>query len=110
MAIRIGDVWSLSNPESETITPDDRQQTIEILGGVSVQDFGHIEAGDKIAWTLDFSPEAWQTVKGYWDSRAIVDIRDAGGGTFRGRVVVKSYRRKPRFESHITANIEIWRS
>ena len=47
MAIRIGDVWSLSNPESETITPDDRQQTIEILGGVSVQDFGHIEAGER---------------------------------------------------------------
>ncbi len=110
MAIRIGSVWSLSNPESETITPDDRQQTIEILGGVSVQDFGHIEAGDKVAWTLDFSPEAWETVKGYWDSRVIVEVKDAGGVRFHGRVVVKSYRRKPRFESHITANIEIWRS
>ena len=110
MAIRIGSALSLSNPESETITPDDRQQTIEILGGVSVQDFGHIEAGDKIAWTLDFSPEAWETIKSYWDSRVIVDVRDAGGRTFQGRVVVKSYRRKVRFESHITANIEIWRS
>ncbi len=110
MAIRIGNVWSLSNPESETITPDDRQQTIEILGGVSVQDFGHIKEGDKVAWTLDFSPEAWETVMSYWDSRVIVDVKDAGGMTFRGRVVVKSYRRKVRFESHITANIEIWRS
>ena len=110
MAIRIGSVRSLSNPESETITPDDRQQTVEIIGGVSVQDFGHIEAGDKVAWTLDFSPAAWTEIKRYWNSRIIVDVEDAGGEAFRGRVVVKSYRRKPRFESNITANIEIWRS
>ena len=52
MAIRIGDAVSLSNPSSEQITPDDRQQLIETIGGVVVQDFGHIAAGDKISWEL----------------------------------------------------------
>ena len=35
-------VYSLNNPSNETITPDDRQQTFEVVGGVVVQDFGHI--------------------------------------------------------------------
>lgn len=109
MAIKIGEVYSLSNPENETITPDDRQQTIEIIGAVSVQDFGHVEMGDKISWTLTFSPAAWQMILWYWNNRETVSITDAGGETFTGRVVVKSYTRKVRFESHITANIEIWR-
>ena len=109
MAIKIGTVYSLSNPENETITPDDRQQTIEIMDGVSVQDYGHIAAGDKITWTLTFSPAAWMVVKDYWNTRQLVSITDAGGETFTGRVVIKSYSRKARFESHVVANIEIWR-
>ena len=110
MKVKINDIESYRSPESCAFNVDDRIEKIQLINGNCVQDYGHIEAGDKIAWTLDFSPEAWETVKGYWDSRLIVDVRDAGGRTFRGRVVVKSYRRKPRFESHITANIEIWRS
>ena len=44
--VRIGDVLSFARPEDWTYTPDDRQQKVEIINGVAIQDFGHIEAGD----------------------------------------------------------------
>ena len=110
MAIKIGDAVSLNNPESETITPDDRQETLEIIDGVVVQDFGRVEAGDKISWTLHFLKPEWEKVKGYWNRRDYVVIEDAAGESFYARVVVKSYSRLARFENKaIEANIELWR-
>ncbi len=110
MAIRIGDAVSLSNPASETITPDDRQETVEVIGGVVVQDYGHVEAGDRIAWTLTFRTADWAKVKAYWNNRELVEIQDAAGDVFLARVVVKSCSRLARFEGKaVSAEIELWR-
>lgn len=110
MAIKIGNAVSLSNPENETVTPDDRQETLEVIGGVVVQDFGRVEAGDKISWTLQFLKPEWEKVKHYWNSREFVVVEDAGGDVFQARVVVKSYSRLARFEGKaVEANIELWR-
>jgi hypothetical protein len=46
MAIKIGAITTLTSSDF-TYTPDDRQQTIELIGGVAVQDFGRIVNGDK---------------------------------------------------------------
>ena len=110
MAIRIGEAVSLNNPESETVTPDDRQQMMEVIGGVVVQDYGHIEAGDKIAWTLQFRNSEWEKVRGYWNRREPVLVEDAAGEAFYARIVVKSYSRIAGFERQaVEANIELWR-
>ena len=110
MAIKIGEAVSLNNPENETITPDDRQQTMEIIGGVVVQDYGHVEAGDKISWTLQFRKAEWEKVKSYWNNREMILLEDAAGEAFYARVVVKSYARLARFERQaVEANIELWR-
>ena len=110
MAIKIGDAVSLSNPTTETITPDDRQETMEIIGGVVVQDFGRVEAGDKISWTIQFLTPEWEKLKRYWNNREYVVVEDVGGEVFYARVVVKSYSRLARFEGKaIEANIELWR-
>ena len=109
MAIRIGDAVSLSNPSSEQITPDDRQQLIETIGGVVVQDFGHIAAGDKISWELEFNSENWEKILAYWNQRTMVSVTDAGGDVFLARVVVKSYVRIPRFPKYHRAAIDLWR-
>ena len=101
---------SLSNPENETITPDDRQQLIEVIGGVVVQDFGYIADGEKVAWTLQFDASAWATIKTYWTSRTLVTVVDAAGNSFTARVVVKSYSYVPMFETKaVQAVIELWR-
>ncbi len=110
MAIKIGEAVSLGNPTNETITPDDRQQTMEVIGGVVVQDYGHVEAGDRISWTLAFRTPEWEKVKRYWNGREMVLVEDAAGEAFYARVVVKSYMRLARFEGKaIEANIELWR-
>lgn len=102
-------VSSLSDPENEQITPDDRQQTIEVVGGVVVQDYGHIAAGDKTAWTIVFPSAAWAQIVAWWDARTRVSIVDAAGDVFQARIVVKSYSRVPRFaEKAVAAQIELW--
>ena len=108
--VKIGDAYSLSNPKNESITPDDRQETIEIIGGVVVQDFGRVEQGDKISWTLQFWKKDWDLIKQYWNNRELVEITDAAGEVFFARVVVRSYSRIYKFENKaIEANIELWR-
>lgn len=102
-------VYSLSDPENETITPDDRQQTLEVIGGVVVQDYGHIVAGDKISWTLVFPKAAWAQIKAWWNARAMVSIVDASGDVFKARIVVKSYSYVPRFaKKAVQAQLELW--
>lgn len=102
-------VYSLNNPSNETITPDDRQQTFEVIGGVVVQDFGHVAAGDKISWTLQFDSSAWATVKSWWNARNRVTVTDAAGNVHVVRVVVKSYSYVPMFERKaVQAVIELW--
>lgn len=103
-------VSSLSDPSGETVTPDDRQQTFEVMGGVVVQDYGHIEAGDKRAWTIVFPSAAWAQIVAWWNARTMVSVVDAAGDVFQARIVVKSYSRVPRFANKaVQANIELWR-
>ena len=102
-------VYSLNNPSAETITPDDRQQTIEVIGGVVVQDFGHVAAGDKISWTLQFTATAWTTIKAWWAARNMVTVVDAAGETHVVRLVVKSYSHVPMFEAKaVSVQLELW--
>lgn len=49
--------------EGWKVLPDDRQQTMEVLGGTVVQDFGHLESGDKYSCTANFLLSDWQEIK-----------------------------------------------
>lgn len=109
IAIKIGDAVSLSNPANEQITPDDRRQKIEIIGGVVVQDYGHIAAGDTTSWELEFNASNWSKIVDYWDNGTMVQVTDAGGEVFTARVIVKSYLRIPKFPGYHRAQIELWR-
>lgn len=74
-----------------------------------MQDYGHIPAGDKITWTLQFLKEDWEKVKGYWHGRELVPVVDASGETFDARIVVKSYSRLSSFERKaVEVNMELW--
>ena len=96
--------------ENWQILPDDRQQQIEIVGGAAVQNFGHIEEGDKISCTVTVLSDGWETIKGYWDRRTLVHIFDEAGLVWPNmRVVVKSYEYVPRFPKAVKATLECWR-
>lgn len=107
--IQIGEVRTLT-VENWEVVPDDRQQTVEIVGGVAVQDFGHISAGDKISCTVTMWAEDAAVVAGYWDNRTPVTIVDEAGNSYANmRVVVKRYSYLPGFKKYFKANIEFWR-
>ena len=107
--IQVGDVQTLE-VENWQITPDDRQQQVEIVGGVAVQDFGHVTEGDKVSCSVTVLADGWETIKGYWDSRQLVNISDEAGVVWENmRVVVKSYQYVPHFPHAVKATLEFWR-
>ena len=107
--IHIGEVKTLS-VENWQIVPDDRQQLLEIVGGMVVQDFGHIPEGDRISCTVVVTARDWEKIKSYWDSRAMVSVTDEGGSVLPSmRVVVKSYEYVARFPKVYKLSLELWR-
>lgn len=109
MSVKIGDARSMNDPQGEKVTPDDRQTMIEVYAGVVVQDWGRVQDGDRITWTLQFDAKAWAAVEGYWTNRNIVNVTDADGKTFSARVIVRSWSRVSRFPDCVNAEIELWR-
>lgn len=107
--IQIGDVRTLE-VENWQIVPDDRQQQIEIVGGVAVQDFGHVADGDKVSCSITVLSSGWEKIKSYWDNRTLVNISDEAGVIWSNmRVVVKSYEYVPHFPKAIKSTLEFWR-
>ena len=106
--IHIGEVKTLS-VENWQIA-DDRQQLLEIVGGMVVQDFGHIPEGDRISCTVVVTARDWEKIKSYWDSRAMVSVTDEGGSVLPSmRVVVKSYEYMAHFPKAYKISLEFWR-
>lgn len=109
IAIKIGDITPL-RAENWLIIPDDRQSIIETIGGIEVQDFGHVEEGDKISCEVTLHGSDANTLLGYWNSRAHVNISDEGKQIFEDmRVVVKEYTRLKPFTEYFSAKLEFWR-
>ncbi|MCI6099620.1 MAG: phosphoribosylformylglycinamidine cyclo-ligase [Selenomonas sp.] len=108
--IAIGDIETLET-ENWQVVPDDRQQLVEIIGGVAVQDFGHVAAGDKISCTVRLRKRDFRKLVDYWDKRTPVDVTDEAGDVWENvRVIVKSYEYVPHFSSKaVQATLEFWR-
>ncbi len=108
--IAIGEIETLET-ENWQVVPDDRQQLVEIIGGVAVQDFGHVAAGDKISCTVRVRKHDFRKLVDYWDSRTPVTVTDEAGDVWENlRVIVKSYEYVPRFSSKaVQATLEFWR-
>ena len=107
--IAIGDITTLET-ENWQVVPDDRQQTVEIVGGVAAQDLGPVAAGGKISCTVRVRTRDFDTLVKYWDDRTLVDVTDEAGIVWENvRIVVKSYEYVPRFSSKaVQASIECW--
>ena len=96
--------------EGWKVLPDDRQQTMEVLGGTVVQDFGYLESGDKYSCTADFMLSDWQAIKKLWNDRTLVSVKDEAGIIHtKLRVVVKGYSYVSHFPRCYKVNLEFWR-
>ena len=110
MKMKIGNVYSFKTPENWSYTPDDRQEIVKLINGNTVQDYGHIESGDKMSCTCLFRQKDFQQIEEYWNSRLLVDIQDEAGNVYKNcRVVIKSWSYQPRFNTYIKTTIEFWR-
>lgn len=109
MSVKIGDAVSMNEPQNETITPDDRQTLVQVVGGVVVQDMGYVADGEKISWELQFDSANWAKIKEYWATREMVTVDDNAGHTFTARVIVQSYSYTSYFRDYVNAKLEFWR-
>jgi len=108
--MRIGSARTYSTPTDWGCTPDDRQQLIPLIDGNTVEDYGHIESGDRINCTCLFTAENFHTVYGYWEGRTLVTVTDPAGNAWSNcRVLVKSYKYKEHFPHMVEATLEFWR-
>ena len=90
--------------------PDDRQRMVEIVGGMAVQDFGHVAQGDRISCTATVLSADWEKIKRYWDEREKADVTDEAGNVWRSmRVTVKAYAYMPYFSQVYKLTLEFWR-
>ena len=108
--IYINDIPSFRDPETCEYTFDDRVEKIELMNGVAVQDFGHVEEGDSIALECMFSPANFQRFLALWTSRAKVTFTDTAGVTWQNmRIVLRSFKRDAHYPQHVFASFELWR-
>lgn len=109
--IYINDIPSFRAPEKETLTVDDRQERIELINGVAVQDLGRVEAGDVFSVQCLFSTDNYARVQSLWLSRAKVTYTDESGTTWQNmRIIVKEMERQKKFPTYILVTFELWRA
>lgn len=109
IVIEIGAVKTL-NVENWRVILDDRQSTLETIGGVVVQDLGRVPAGDKFSCSVNVRAADADIIFGYWNNRTLVTVIDeAGNPHLNCRVIVKDYSYIPHFGNYYNLSIEIWR-
>uniref|UniRef100_UPI001C82A64F hypothetical protein n=1 Tax=Selenomonas sp. AB3002 TaxID=1392502 RepID=UPI001C82A64F len=65
--------------ESCMINFDDRIEKIPLIGGNTVQDYGHISSGDSITVSACFSWDNAAAIYSLWESRTLVNFTDESG-------------------------------
>ena len=109
--IKIGEVWSIRTPESYEYKPDDRQERVELIDDILIDDNGHVEDGDIISVQAVFKKTDFEnTLKPYWKNRTMVTFIDEAGVEYSNvRVVYKGHKYYPKFPKYVIVTLEIWR-
>ena len=108
--IFINDIPSFRDPESSSITFDDRVEKIELINGNAIQDYGHVENGDKISLTCLFYITNYERIKALWTSRTLVTYTDEAGEVWANmRLVFKNIKREKKFPNFVTLTFELWK-
>lgn len=108
--IWINDIPSFRDPEKCTLIFSDRVEKIEIMNGVSVQDWGHIEADDVFVIECMFTRENCGRVSELWEARQKVNFTDTAGTVYEDmRLVLKELERDRNFPEYVMMRFELWR-
>lgn len=108
--IFINGIPSLRNPESSSLSFDDRVEKVELINGNGVQDYGHVESGDVFSLTCVFSVANYERLKALWTARQFVSYTDEAGVVFGSlRLVFRRIERVKKFPNYVTLQFELWR-
>ena len=109
--IYINGIPSFRAPEKEVTIPDDRQEKIELINSVVVQDLGRVEEGDVISLQCLFRADKFEELKAIWTARTLVPYTDEAGVTIGNvRVKITEWERDRHFPNYILATFELWRA
>ena len=108
--IYINDIPSFRDPESSSLTFDDRIEKVELINGNTVQDYGHVASGDKLSLTCLFSGENFERLKVLWINRTPINYTDEAGvvSAYR-RMVFRNIKSHPKFPDYKFLTFELWK-
>ena len=104
----IGEAKTL-NRENLVVEPDNRITIIKTIGGNLVQDFGHVQSGDKITCRCDVDDKNKEKIFEYWDNQEKVTVIKDGKIYENMRVIVTRYEEIDMFPDHWRVDFEFWR-
>ena len=108
--IWINNIPSFRNPESSSLTFDDRVEKVELINGNAIQDYGHVDSGDKFSLTCLFSYSNYERLKLLWTTRTLVSYTDESGDIWQNlRLVFKNIKREKKFPDYVTLTFELWK-
>lgn len=108
--IYINNIPSFRNPENSEFTFDDRVEKVELINDNTVQDYGHVESGDKLSLTCLFSRTNYEQLKILWLNRTQITYIDESGETSTyQRLVFRKLKRHPRFYDYVFLTFELWK-
>ena len=108
--IYINAIASFRDPESYKTIVDDQIQKVKVIGGVVIQDYGHIEDGDAISIVCMFSEANFNQLLTLWENREIVTFTDTAGKVHDNFIIVmKEYEPDKNFPKYIMATFELWK-
>ena len=108
--LQIGNAVSFGVPKDWRLTPDDRQEKTEVMGGNVVQDFGVIESGDTITVSATFKADEFAKLKNIWQTRQLVSVTDEAGDVWADiRVKILSWSYVEMFPDTYNVELELWR-
>ena len=109
--IYINDIPSFRDPEKEVLNFDDRQEKIELIKGVAIQDLGRVEKGDSFSITCLFTEKNLLKVIELWNKRAHVTYKDSTETEWTDMLIVmKSIERDKIFHKYVMATFELWKA
>ncbi len=109
--IYINGIPSFRKPEKEVFTPDDRQERIELIDSVVVQDLGRVPEGDVFALQCLFSAVNFDRLQSLWLARTPITYVDEAGVSWQfKRIKILEWERDRNFPTYILATFELWRA
>jgi len=107
--MKIGDVTVVKRMTDFKLTPDDRQTMIQTMNSNIVEDYGHVDSGDRVSAEFTLTDAGWATIKNYWINRTKIDIVDEGGRIYTSRrILVKGYQPIIHFAGYWRVELEFW--